>query len=333
LGEHATRAQAQLAADRAMMRLCPPRLAPGASLAWSAWCARYLDQYVCLLRPSSRATITSVIENHLQRTFASLHLHEIGTRQVQEWVSSMVKAGAAPATVRLRYAVLRRMLRRAQLDGLAACAPPARSIEFGRSVAVQASVADKAFTPAEVASILSASQYPWRALYALLAYAGLRPGEALALEHAHVDLANRRLMIRQAAVMGKIQVCKTKRSEADLWIAEPLFAELSAYFAHSKPTGALLFPGKNGGPLWSSGVRARHLAPLLKRLGMRKRSLHAFRHACAFAMFRAGAGASAVRDALRHSSLVVTEKYAGSAAPDRRAAFDLAASLISLDVR
>jgi integrase len=331
LGAHATRREAREAADRAMLRLCPPQLAPGTSLPWSAWCAQYIDRYVCLLRPSSRGTIISVIKCDLQPAFAPLRLHELGQRQVQEWVSRLVKRGAAPATVRLHYAILRRMLRRAALDGLAACAPLARSIEFGKSVAVQASVAEKAFTPDEMKQIIEGSERPWRTIYSLAAYAGLRAGEILGLERRHVDLANRQLHIGQSAVLGKIQVCKTRRSEADLWISDALAKELREHLEQMPGSSALLFPGKHGRPLWSSGVRARHLAPLLKKLNIRERSLHAFRHGCAFAMFRAGAGATAVRDALRHSSLSVTEKYAGSAAPDRRAAFDMVASLISSD--
>ncbi|MGO9593012.1 MAG: tyrosine-type recombinase/integrase [Steroidobacteraceae bacterium] len=322
-----TFAAARVAGDRAIERLSPRRLAPGASLTWCAWCERFKNLYVSLLRPSSRATVTSVIDNHLQPAFATLHLHEIETRQVQEWVSAMVKAGAAPATVRQRHAILRRMLRRAEADGLAARAPPARSIEFGKAIAVQASVAEKAFTAAEMTAIIETSERPWRTIYALGAFAGLRAGEILGLEHQHVDLENRRLQIRQSAVMGRIQLTKSKRSEADLYISDPLAEELRAYLATARPNArGLLFAGPKGGPLWSSGVRARHLTPLLKRLGIRERSMHAFRHGCAFAMFRAGASATAVRDALRHSSLVVTERYAGSTAPDRRAAFELLAS-------
>src|SRR5258708_2791808 len=76
--------------------------------------------------------------------------------------------------------------------------------------------------PEQCRQILDAAVFPWRAFYALGAFAGLRAAESLGMDWSNVDLVNGVLLLRQAAGHGELKVMKSAGSMAD----QPLSAEL-----------------------------------------------------------------------------------------------------------
>jgi len=97
-------------------------------------------------------------------------------------------------------------------------------------------------------------------LVSLLAYAGLRPGEALALTWG--DVRQRTISVERSASMGVIKDTKTRRSRT-VPLLGPLAQDLAAWrLASGRPDDRkLLFIGKDGGPLtegqwnrWQEGI-------------------------------------------------------------------------------
>lgn len=83
-------------------------------------------------------------------------------------------------------------------------------------------------------------------LVSVLAYAGLRPGEALALSWDHVR--ERTILIDASASLGHIQDTKTKRSRT-VQLHGPLREDLNLWHSHRSQTSIpLVFPGKGGEP-------------------------------------------------------------------------------------
>ena len=84
-------------------------------------------------------------------------------------------------------------------------------------------------------------------LVSVLAYAGLRPGEALALTWAHVR--ERTLLVERAVSLGAIEGTKTGRCRT-VPLVVPLAQDLVDWRLHAgrPPTQALVFPGHDGRP-------------------------------------------------------------------------------------
>ena len=84
-------------------------------------------------------------------------------------------------------------------------------------------------------------------LVSVLAYTGLRPGEALALTWAHVR--ERTLLVERAVSLGAIEGTKTGRCRT-VPLVVPLAQDLADWRLHAgrPPTQALVFPGHDGRP-------------------------------------------------------------------------------------
>jgi integrase len=104
--------------------------------------------------------------------------------------------------------------------------------------------------PAEVERLRGFCRYPRDAtLIGVLAYAGLRPGEALALRWSAVR--DGALLIDRAASMGVERPTKTGRARI-VPLVEPLRADLEAWQS-SAPSAAWIFPSR-AGALWTDSA-------------------------------------------------------------------------------
>jgi integrase len=313
-------AAARRAADLVLERLAPREILPGTRVQASTYFERYLRR-VAFSKPSTRAAFGTIVRKHLEPHFAGRSLEQIDVIAAQDLVTELAAAQLARSTIRGIVALLKRILEAAILEGFAATAFSLRSLHFPAVVEVE--VAPRCFSIEESQRIIAAAAWPWRALYAIFAYTGIRSGEALGLAWPHVDFKNRRLLIRQAASCGRLQSLKSKNSRADLQLPANLAAILESYRAvWSANAEQLLFPSPQGGPLWASGVRRNHLRPLLEELSIEPAGFHAFRHGHATNLFASGASAPTVRQMLRHGNIATTMRYTHTTDADLRAASD-----------
>lgn len=316
-----TRTAARRAADRYLERLSPRVLNAGTTLDWSAWCDRYVDQVLAMHASGTRNTQASIIDRHLRQAFKG-PVHAIGPAEVQAFIVEQRRAGVAASTITSRFAVLRRMLRQAEAEGLAARPPTARSVKLPKDEQMHAVVKTRAFTDEECARIFDAATASDRTAFMLARYLGLRGSEILGLTWSLIDLETGAVTVRQQALDGEARPLKTKGSAAVLQAPPELLEQLRFYHLEvGAPAGGFLFPAK--GPERADTARElrARLQLLLGSLGIRRRGLHGFRHACALGMAAAGCNPEVIRRAMRHSSLRVTAIYL-SAAPE-----DIAAAL------
>jgi len=151
-----------------------------------------------------------------------------------------------------------------------------------------------------------------RALIAVLWRAGLRVGEALALELRDVDLPLGTVRVRHG---------KGDRSRT-VGVDEQTAALLARWIDRRRQ----LRPGARapvlctlrGGRLDSSYVR-RLLPRLAERAGIEGKRVHAhgLRHTHAAELAREGVPVNVIRDALGHSTLAVTDRYLRDVAPQQ----------------
>lgn len=328
LAELPTEAAARRAADRLLNRVNPRELHAGLAMPWSEWCDRYVDTALAMQSTGTRATQGSIIRSHLREAFGC-SVHQIDRARVQEFIYAQERAGVAPSTVAARFALLRRMLRFADKEGLAVTPPSAADIELPRERTVQSTVRKKAFSTDECRRILEAAEPRDAAAFACALFLGLRASEVAGLSWDLVDLQTGAVTIRQQALRGELRPLKSKESYAVLKAPAVLVERLKAYreVATENP-GWFLFPDADGKPEDTAELRDR-LHALLEVLGLRRRGLHGFRHACAIAMADAGRNPEVIRRAMRHSSLRITAIYLSAAPEDVAAALEMASQSLA----
>ncbi len=305
-----THRQARAAADAWLEALRPDVLVPGRRLLAIAYLEQFKRSHVRLMRPTSQAVYRGIIDKHLAPSVAGLRLRELDTAWLKQLLTAKAAQGLAHATVQnIRGAALH-VLRCALRDGYGAVRIDPREVRLPRQVRARH---DRRFIEAaEFEQILAASPWPWRALWALMGYAGLRVGEALGLEWEQIDLEHRFISVRQQAVRGQLAAPKTATSRADVPILPELEAILRQYVTSRSSTGevsGLLFRTRNGTPFYADDVRRRVLQPFLRSLGLAHAGHHAFRHGVPRMLSARGISGAVIQQVMRHGTLAQTEEY------------------------
>lgn len=316
-----TRAQARVAADEYLAMLQPELLAPGRPLLAVQYLERFLAVHVPLMRPTSRLKYRTVIRTYLVPELAGDRLVDVDTACLRQVVASL-SARLARSTVASVRGILLQILRQAKRDGFAARIIDPRDVRLPKT---ELERERRNIRTDELEQILAASEFPRRALWAVMGYAGLRIGEALGLTVADVDLQARLLHVRRAAIAGELAPLKTKTSRAAVPMIPQLENLLREYMSTGVYTGEvsqLLFSTRRGTPLAADYVRRHWLQPLLNSLCLPKAGCHAFRHGLPQRLAAAGVSPNVIRQVMRHANLAMTEAYLHTTAADVRRALD-----------
>lgn len=302
-----SRVAARRVADAWFARLDPEELTPGLDTLAVEYLERFLAVHVSLMRPTTQRRYRTTIRSHLAPAFAGRMLHEIRTAVLQEMVADLAQR-LEPATVGHIRALALQVLRQARRDGFMVASFDPREIRQPKARTMKPE--RRAIGDGELKQILAASHMPWRLLWALMGFAGLRIGEALGLRWADVDHERGVLRVRQNAVEGYIQPPKTRTSQAAVPILVPLADLLREFHAEWRPNPLdLLFASRRGTAISSDSIRRRRLAPLLASLGLQPAGCHAFRHGLPGRLFAAACTPDTVRRVMRHGSLTMTAAY------------------------
>jgi integrase len=201
------------------------------------------------------------------------------------------------------------------------------------------------WTPAQTGAFLDHAHNaddPLYALYHLIAYRGLRRGEACGLHWADVDLAGKQISIRwqitQHGWATSLEPPKTDDSEAVVALDAATVAALTAHRARQRrdrlaagpkwvQTG-LVFTTPTGEALHPAEV-TDHFQHLARQAGLPPVRLHDLRHGAATLALAAGVDMKVVQAMLRHSSITVTADTYTSVLPDlARNAAEQAAAIV-----
>lgn len=327
VAEFPVRSKARQAADTLLARLNPraPRMGSGMTL--TDFAEIFEADHLAMLKPASAHAARSMLRRHITPTLGCLPLDQLQGRAPQLLVNKMAATGCSRKTIKNAVSVLSSLLRLARRYGHP-CPPLGRDAITLPPAPVNRE--RRFFTAADSGRIIQAAPFPWRALYALLAFTGMRIGEALGLAWSHVDFSSGLLHVRQSCVLGQIQTTKSQNSAVDLPMPQSLREILAAFQVHWQPNASgLLFADDVGVPLKADVVRNLQLRPLLKALAIAPAGFHAWRHGHATALFSAGVSAPTVRGLLRHSDLRTTLGYTHTVASEQRDAVERVANLIT----
>jgi len=274
------------------------------------WMSTWLNEIESSLNPNTYVGYHGAWAIHAGPLIASKSMDKFDVEDVQALYARLKAAGISASVVNrvatvmhraFQIAIRRRKYRKLNPFGLVDRPKVARPVT-------------RVLEAEEVRGFLQAARDDrYEALWALLVTAGLRLGEALALEWRDVDLAMRTLQVRRSflEVSGRIELgdTKNKTSRRLVTLGKRAVDALSArrraakQEAHGSP---LLFPTTIGTPLRRSNLRRSHFEPICERAGLGHLRIHDLRHTMTSLALAQGVSAKVLAERLGHSTTRLT---------------------------
>jgi integrase len=282
------------------------RLADFAAEWWELYAGRHLSV-------STLETYKSIWNVHVNPRLGHLELRQITPLALEQFAAELADDGVGAATIRKAMSMLQGMLGRAVAWNKLRTnpAPAAKKPSAPRQRAIQP------LAPAAVERLrrrlLQNPAHGLRdaTLISVLAYAGLRPEEALALGWSHVrfnTLLIERKLVRGQLVAGQ----KNKRTIRTVNLLRPLADDLRAYARHAGRDG-LVFPKPDGGPWLDHDFRnwrKRVFRPAAEACGLPALRPYDLRHSFASLLIHEGKPLMEIAEQLGHSVETLLRHYA-----------------------
>jgi integrase len=259
------------------------------------------------LAPSGYAVMETTWRVRVEPRWGGVALGAIKPSAVQRWVSGLCSEAAdkaiAPATAKRAHYVLSSILADAVVDNLIARNPAAK-VKLPPTRRRRA-----VYLTHEQVDALAAAAGEHEALVLLLAYTGLRWGEAVGLRIGDLDMLRKRATIAENAVQsgGTIDV-RTPKSHKQRTVPLPEF--LLPYLSRQcegKGRDEPLFGGDGaGGYLRRPHPVSGWFAKAVTEAGIPRITPHGLRHTAASLAVSAGANVKAVQKMLGHASATMT---------------------------
>jgi integrase len=213
--------------------------------------------------------------------FGDVALADVRPRMVAAWRGELLAEGIGKESVRMAMVLLQAMFTVAIGWGEAETNPVAvvRKPRQGRERAV------RVISPDAVerirAAMLGAGDLRSATMVSVLAYAGVRPGEMLALERGHIG--EERLLVEQAVAYGKLKLQKTGRVYRTVDLLDALAEDLAVWLEHLPAGRRFLFGRRDA--LWRpydwNNWRKRHFHAVTQPLGLGRPRPYDLRHSFA----------------------------------------------------
>lgn len=282
--------------ERARLALDQVRHGPIAGPAESMTLADFWPTYhadaTSRLQENTIASYEGVWRRAVERRLGDRPLHDITPREISMWRVEMQRAGKGPEAIRMAMMLVQAMFTLALEWGEATSNPVAlvRKPRQGRQRAIE--VMDPNLVERVRRWLLDHDDLFSSTLVSVLAYSGVRPGEALALERRHVR--NDTILVEQAVARGRVKLQKTGRIYRTVDLLPPLREDLAVWSAargHDDDPNARLFARDDGEWFktddWNNW-RNRHFYDALDTLGITRRRPYDLRHSFVSLMIREG---------------------------------------------
>ena len=264
------------------------------------------------LRPKALLSVESLLRSRVLPRWGAVQVASIRPSDIRTWVSDLLGEGLSASRVRQAYGVLSRVLDMAVEEGeltshpcIGVKLPPVKRSEV-RSLTVD-----------QIEDLVEAMPPPYDLFVSVIAYTGMRFGEAVALRRHHCDVERGRLVVAESAteVAGQIVFGETKTHQHRTVVLPHFLSELlAAHLAEAVLPGPdeLVFRGPTGGPLRYSNFRTRVWLPAVKKMSLEWATPHTLRHTAATLLIGEGASVKDVQAQLGHADASVTlDVYAG----------------------
>jgi len=242
----ATVAEAEIARAQMALAGAPAAAVPSSTTLaafWPVWLADASER----LQENTLNDYCYFWQREVEPQFGDAALRDVTPRAVAQWRSRLAADGVGRESIRKSMVLLQAIFSVAVEWGEASDNPVSavRKPRQGRSGAI--TVIEPLKVERLRADMLAADDLLTATLTVVLAYSGMRPAEALALERRHVRADT--ILVEQAVACGKVKRQKTGRVYRTVDLLGPLGHDLAAWFDASgiRDPGDRLFPLSGGG--------------------------------------------------------------------------------------
>ena len=263
----------------------------------------WLDRKHHASAPSHSRMLRSAWRTHVEPRWGTTAIADIDVISVEAWITAMTRAGSGSTTVRRAHTVLAGILTDA-VKGRRLAVNPAKGVENLPRKTGRRHI----YLSADDVHRLADESGEHGTLILVLAYCGLRWGEAIALRVHDVGFLRRRLTVSENAVQLGVQhvVGPTKgRKARSVPVPEFVINALSVQCARKGP-GDLVFNGRDGGYLPRPKSATGWFQAAAKRAEVQPITPHDLRHTCASLAVAAGVNVLALQRMLGHASAKMT---------------------------
>lgn len=300
---------------------------------FSVWADQWMEATAPTLKRHTVSGYKSLLRAHLVKRFGDMPLSRIKPVDVRGFIGEKSKTGSA-SRVRSMYFLLSSIMKAAAESGYIGKSPCV-GVKLPKA---RTSKEMKFLDADQVRAIAEAVPDRDKALVYVLAYGGLRWGEAAALRVRRVNFLKARVEVVESLsdVDGSLEFGPTKTDQKRSVALPKSVVEMLARHVerhvdkdkdgHVKPD-ALLFTSPEGEPLRLPNWRRRVWAPALRAVGLPVTDsktgvegvrVHDLRHTCTSLLIARGAHLKAVQAHLGHNSISVTYDRYGHLFPDEQ---------------
>jgi integrase len=272
----------------------------------------------------------SLLDTQVLPKWSKTAVGDIDWQSIQKWIAELNKTkpsrrksdGLSASRVVQAYHVFRAVLGYAVRCRMLS-ANPATDIDLPRKPA-----GDKRYLTHQQVADLAAECGEHAALVLVLAYCGLRWGEATALKRGDVDFDRARIEVRAAVerVNGNYRLGPTKTHETRSVPVPAMVLELLRERIGPGSPDGLVFPGADG--YLKNHEFRKVFNPAATRAGVAGLAPHELRHTCASLAIRSRASIKTVQRLLGHATATMTLDNYGHLYPDE---LDEVAKLMGAD--
>jgi integrase len=251
------------------------------------WWATYAEPNMAR---KTRVMYASLWDRYVLPRLGGFELRRLTPAVIESFQAELRREGVGDPTILKTLTLLQGMLQRAVVWGRI----PSNPVAPIRKPAQKRTRAVKPIAPAKVEEIrrllLARRRLRDATLVSVLAYAGLRPGEALGLRWG--DIGERTILVDRAVALGDVKGTKTGKRRSVRLLA-PLAADLAEWRLASKRPDetALVFPRKDG-RVWTDedwrNWRQRVFAPAATAVGLDRFRPYDLRHSFVSLLFAEG---------------------------------------------
>ncbi len=255
------------------------------------------------LRPKTRHQYQSLLRLYILPTWRAVPLGKVTFAGLTQWVARLTLGGLGASGVRQSVFVMSAALDHAVRSGCLR-SNPARGLGLPRPRR-----RDYVYLTHRQVLDLATAAGPWRLLILVLAYTGLRWGEATALRVCDVDFDRRRIEVRRAfSDVGGRVILGTPKSHQSRSVPVPYFIAVGlAAAAEGKHPDDLMFTVPSGSVVRLPNWRRATFLPARNRAGTSARfRIHDLRHTAAALMIQAGYPPKMLQEIMGHASITTT---------------------------
>jgi integrase len=263
----------------------------------------------------SRSTLrvyAQLWDAHILPRLGQLKLRELTVETLQRYRLELQRDGVGQASARKALVMLQGMLQRAVEWGRLPSNPmtAVKKPPSGRTRLIQPLSPEVVETMR--ALLLAQGHVRDATILSLLAYAGLRPGEALGLRWSCIQEWT--ILVEAAVVDGELGPTKTRRART-VRLLKPLARDLAEWRMRCgrPPDDALVFPGHDGGP-WTltayKNWRRRFFDRVTETVGLRDARPYDLRHSFVSLLIHEGRSVIDVARQAGHAPTMTLDTYA-----------------------